>query len=73
MKKTNDELLKNSLFLSVFYTARKRSEDGTIPLPAAFMEIGLNKYKTWFPKICLEWGIENLTQIIKFDKWVRTI
>ena len=72
-KKLFNKLLNNSHFLSVFYQARDNSQKQNIPLEASFIECGLNKYKNWFPKICLVWGINNLVQIAQFNKMVQVI
>lgn len=68
-----DRLMENSHFLSIFYQARDKSERENLPLENCFMEIGLNRYKEWFPKMCLSWGITNLTQIRKFNEKVMSI
>jgi hypothetical protein len=72
-KQLFDSLLNNSTFLSLFYNARKSSEEKNIPLEASFIETGLNTYKTWFFPMCETWGLKNLDQVRDFDKMVRTI
>jgi len=72
-KKQFNNLLNNNLFLSLFYQAREKSDLDNLPLENCFMELGLNKYKNWFPKICLSWGVDNLIQIKQFNKMVMLI
>lgn len=72
-KKQFNNLLNNSNFLSLFYLAKEKSELDNLPLEGCFMEIGLNKYKTIFPKICLAWGIDNLGKIKQFYVQVRLL
>jgi len=67
------ELLNNSHFLSLFYQARIKSEKDNLPLETTFMAVGLNKYKEWFPQICLSWGVDNLIQVKQFNQKVKSI
>jgi len=72
-KKLFNNLLANSNFLSLFYQARDKSNKDNQALENCFMEIGLNKYKEWFPQICLAWGIDNLVKVNQFNKQVMSI
>lgn len=72
-KKLFNNLLNNGHFLSLFYQAREKSDLDNLPLEVTFMEIGLNKYKHWFPEICLAWGVDNLIQIKQFNKMVKLL
>lgn len=70
-EKRFNELLNNSLFLSLFYNARKQAENKNIPLEAGFMEYGLNKYKTYFLYMCENFKLNKLTELKEFDIKVR--
>lgn len=72
-KKLFNNLLDNNLFLSLFYQARIKSEKDNLPLETTFMAVGLNKYKQWFPQICLSWGVDNLIQVKQFNQKVKLI
>jgi len=72
-KELFNKLLNESEFLSLFYQARQQSEQTKTPLEANFICIGLNKYKTWFFKLCEYWGLDTLTQIIEFNEKVKSI
>jgi hypothetical protein len=69
--KRGRELLGYPEFLSLFYQARERMSKMNVPLEAGFIEIGLNKYKHWFFRICDRWNLADVSEIGAFDRWVK--